>query len=246
MFLRHIRFVRGLKIAIVLLIIALLAYVIYPAGNMANVNLLRVWVYDNTVVGDGATWKAQETYGKNIFWIYNYYRENKGGAKCNNVAYFYRLILTALKYRVFEYHFGDLNGFNHVINLVRVKENGKYIYTVQDAYYNMTFRDNEGKLLDFFRMRELIREKKYNQIYIDPLESEARRYLVDIGHTDIRRLPVPYHIVNKSEAVMYLPTPKPADMLNYYDMLLKSRALVGPHDDVSDWKTIEGILRRSI
>jgi len=131
-------------------------------------NQLRDSVYKNTIwdenilrINAKQIYKFYES-GK----IYLYYKKNQGGGRCDNIAYFYQQILNNLGYRNYTYHFGNLNSYNHVINLIEIKIKNKEKLIVEDATYNLNFLNEENEPLDFFSLLKHVKEGKIDKIRI--------------------------------------------------------------------------------
>lgn len=208
-----------------LVFVGVLFYTAFMSLPIILIEDIRTWVYRNTVISGNIKWKADETYNKNIIWIYEYYRNARGGGKCNNISYFFRMILDYLGYISFEYHFGKIGGFNHVVNLVRVRQGSKYIFTVQDAYYNMSFYDKKNNLLDFFSMVDLIKMNRTDEIIIKS-SAIPRGYLFSTSDIVNKQIAVKSHEIDKSTRMSIIPTIMD-DMKLYFKMFLVPRGFYG-------------------
>lgn len=178
-------------------------------NDFEKTTLLRKWLYQNTVyANDNLSWEAQETYNFNsTLNLYLYYKQLKGGAKCNNIAYFFNKLLGKFGFISYSYHYGDLNAFNHVINLVEINYNNKKILILQDSTYNLTFLDKKNNPLDFFSLLKFIKNNELNEIKPSIINYQKR--------------PILYNATT-----IYLETkPNSSDVIGNLHSLLKARLI---------------------
>ena len=140
---------------------------------------LRNFVYKNSIWDEDAfRSEGNETYKlKKPIDIYLYYKNNLKGGRCDNISYFYQQILNEFGYKNYTYHFGNLNHYNHVLNLIEVKIKNKKKIIVQYATYNLTFLDQQNNPLDFFDLIQLIKKRNFNKIMVSS-DNSKRKVLV--------------------------------------------------------------------
>ena len=171
-------------------------------SDYEKVNLIREWAAMNTLVARKRSIKLDDP--KKNMQDPNYYKQNasiiyysfimiKGGVWCGGTSY-----ALAKLYELFGYESIMMNidlkkgKWSHALNLVKINEDDKSRYVIQDAYLNSTFVHKNGSPLDYFDMIELLRQRKHGGIRIKGSTSESnsmREYIdSDLFGNTIRKI----------------------------------------------------------
>jgi hypothetical protein len=76
-------------------------------------------------------------------------QSNNGGLDCSGYSTLLLHIYEELGYPSVTYHHGRSNSFNHVVTLVRIYYEGRYIWSIQDGLFNLSIMDRNNKPIDF-------------------------------------------------------------------------------------------------
>ncbi len=104
--------------------------------------------------------------------FYPLFEDDRLPADCGITSFFYVKLLHAVGYKAYQYSFGFTAApdrrFIHSVALVDVDTPDGRRLIVQDAYLDLTYRDERGKPLDFFDLLSALERKDYRHVVMDP------------------------------------------------------------------------------
>lgn len=145
----------------------------YSASQFEKVNALREWVYTHVPVVVNQPELTIEnvkktTSASNIPLSERLYLFDSGiaGAWCSATATTLRSIYRLFGFEAYDISFGDVPGkvATHALTLVRILEGDHEVLAVEDAYFNYTLTDKEGRPLDYFDLLRLLRGRNESQV----------------------------------------------------------------------------------
>lgn len=145
-------------------------------SEFSLVSLLREWSAAHTpwtrqpellLDGDRGTVDGDESsfYQRDVSEIYAAFLKQAGAVWCGGSAH----ALCSL-YRLYGFDASTLNiGFgdspvSHVVTLVSVRDEGRAVISIQDAYFNQVLVDGQGRPLDYFDLIKLLSERKHDEV----------------------------------------------------------------------------------
>lgn len=144
-----------------------------------RVNKIRSWASERTPWAYGRTQIKKSIQGKDAQQIFQMYEQNTGGVDCSGAAYSLMKLYKQYGFEAYEYHYGDLKGWNHVITLVKINYKGKDILAIEDAFFNVTYTYADGSPIDFFIFLTLIKNNQENLIVMKKNNNQKHYYICD-------------------------------------------------------------------
>lgn len=139
------------------------------ASDLKKVTALREWVFlnvptadSNMIIDNLSTIPLNKIPGRIRIQIF---REGLAGAWCGTTSRTLREVYNLFGYEAYDVNLGNTNiADTHVITIVKIKNENKYLFSVQDAYLNYSLTDKLGKPLDYFTVLALLRNREENDI----------------------------------------------------------------------------------
>jgi hypothetical protein len=104
--------------------------------------------------------------------IYPLLKSHDLPAECGVTSLFCMKLLRAFGFAAYQYSFGftekPFDRFIHSIVLVEIGFRGAKRLILQDPYWNLTYRNEQGSPIDFFAFLAAIRQREYGGILMDP------------------------------------------------------------------------------
>ncbi len=121
---------------------------------LARIETVRDWVYRNTdVAADESVLLSYDRFPLHVLTLdemLDLHKQDIGGHFCAGINYILKRVYDSLGYNSWMYNYGDESALTHAVALVEV--NGK-IYA-QDAYFNVSYVNQDGQPLPFYEMLE--------------------------------------------------------------------------------------------
>lgn len=127
-------------------------------SDWEKVNILRKWAAEHM------PWSSEAAKVKNLIQdreaphIFNLFAQNKGGVDCGSAGYALMKLYKHYGLSSYEYHYGNLNGWNHALTLVKINHKGKNMLVMEDAFFNTTYTGMYGEPVDFFYLLQKVRD----------------------------------------------------------------------------------------
>ena len=138
-----------------------------------RVSLIRKWAGEQIKgSSDELSFSSQ---GSNYYYldaadIYLLFQENKGGTACVGSSYFLMKLYELFGYKSFRIGIGgpwpDGLWPSHALTSVEIEQDEEKILSIQDAYFNNSYIDENGKCLDYFNMLKLLEKQNHKKIVI--------------------------------------------------------------------------------
>jgi glycosyltransferase involved in cell wall biosynthesis len=151
--------------------------------ELQTVNLLREWAY-HTVKEAGLDALLENHIPRRLLSlsageIFEYYARNAGGGKCGLTGIALMRLYQSFGFPAFIVDMGNSGSpSTHVVTLVKIMSGEKPVLAVQDGYLNLTYADPDGAPLDYFRLLELLVNKRSDRIVVVEGESREGRALL--------------------------------------------------------------------
>ncbi|MFC2153911.1 glycosyltransferase family 39 protein [Candidatus Altiarchaeota archaeon] len=145
-----------------------------------KVKLLRAWAAQNIDVSnergllDKSNSGNPDSLGYNFRsldtpTIFAYFEEDRGGVWCWGTAYALMRLYEMFGYDSFIVDVGDIDiPVSHVFNLVNVDCDGRNVWSIQDAYVDVTFEHLDGRCMDYLEFLELLQQRRHDEVKITP------------------------------------------------------------------------------
>lgn len=133
-------------------------------SDWERVNILRKWAAEHLPWSSEAAKVKSLIQDKEAPYIFNLFAQNKGGVDCGSAGYALMKLYKFYGFESYEYHYGNLNGWNHALTLVKINHKGKNTLVVEDAFFNTTYTGMYGEPVDFFYLLQKARDGKTKEI----------------------------------------------------------------------------------
>ena len=98
--------------------------------------------------------------------MYRLFNDSVGGVWCSGASLFLRKIYKIFGFEACVAGYGTPDAFTHTITLVKINDNGKELYSIQDAYFDITYESTNNNPMDYFRMLEYLKQKRDSEIAV--------------------------------------------------------------------------------
>jgi len=117
-------------------------------------------------------------YFQNVSVILDAFERNWGGVWCAGTAWTLKRLYELFGYESYYLATGDPGNssypaLTHAETLAYIDVNSSRILSIQDAYFDVSYTDREGRPLDYFQMLHLLRDQKHEEIKIVPSSDEG-------------------------------------------------------------------------
>lgn len=130
-----------------------------------KVNILRQWAAENIPwATSGSGQINNQIRGKEAPHIFNLFDQNKGGVDCGGAGYSLMKLYKLYGFESYEYHYGNLDDWNHAITLVKINHKGKNLFVIEDAHFNTTYSYLGKEPVDFFDFLKAVSEGNTNNL----------------------------------------------------------------------------------
>jgi len=157
--------------------------------EIERAEIVRDWLHEFLPIADGSCdlWHLgadhnNDGLGKLLFMC----EMRLGGYYCGGQAEIARKVYELLGFETFTFNFGfDGTRATHVTTFVKLEIKGESIWTLQDAYFNFTLRDQAGNYLGFRQLLAYLATNNLSPVVID--EKVGAR--TPVLHTEPDRVP---------------------------------------------------------
>lgn len=181
-------------------------------SDYEKVKMLREWVVQNTPLSkkksesidgdadlrltklDNPYAKGFNYYAKEAPELYDTFNENKGGVLCAGTSYYLARVYEMFNYDSFIVHTRGPPNWTHAFNIVLIEENDKRLYSLQDAYLNLSYINEDGYPIDYLEFLDLLQQRKHEEIILDGSSNFSRKMIgfdnhsVTIGETNMEAI----------------------------------------------------------
>jgi len=130
--------------------------------------------------------------------IFTAFEQRLGGVWCGGIGQALHKLYGMYGYTSFVLDCGaSQTGSTHISNLVRIEHRGRALWTVQDAYYGVTYVDMAGDPLDVLAMLWLLDARRHDQVIMRSGPRNARPLLALGDEASLRmswRISPPYPV----------------------------------------------------
>ena len=146
---------------------------------------------------------------------------------CQPIARILTQLYDLYEIKSYRYHFGLLEQWNHVFNLVQIKWKNKTILAIQDASFNIEYLNENGDPYDFFEFLQLLKNKKdlYLSFYQENFLVKVRCYdnLNKCSYIDdkLKALHLRFRITTLEKNIKALTYPRKIDSTRDFDKASK-------------------------
>lgn len=132
---------------------------------------LREWIHAFIPIADDSTSLGDKGYDHNapeLGRLLHAAEMRIGGYHCGGKAELARKIFQLVGFDTFTINFGiEVNGSTHVSTFVRISEQGRSVWSVQDTYFNFTLRHTDGRLIDYADALGYLENDQLDAILVD-------------------------------------------------------------------------------
>jgi len=159
------------------------------ATDFDKVGAIRQWVYSAVPSAVGNSCTLEEKYDFSI------YKEDTArvlylidrfslGYYCSGTAETFASVCRLFGFEAWCYNMGAESGMaSHVTSIVKFVDEGAQVYSVQDSYFNYTLMAG-GKPLDFYRLLELIADRRSDEVEIREGDTSCKPTIIDESVAD--------------------------------------------------------------
>lgn len=141
------------------------------ASRPEQAERLRDWLHQTIPVADPHANLARQgvDHNKDPLAELLYQAEMRfGGYFCGGISEIARQVYILMGFEAITMNFGIREiGSTHVMLLVKLPVRGTNIWTVQDTYFNSTFRDHEGEYLGFKEFLNHLSTGRFSEVVVD-------------------------------------------------------------------------------
>jgi hypothetical protein len=116
--------------------------------------------------------------------LYTHFMFETGGAWCGGFAYFLQQIYELLGYESYTVNMGiPGTRITHVTTIVRIYDEDTSILSVQDPFFDVTYKDRNGKVLDYFQLLNLITSGSIDKVEVKEGENREIDFIIRSDET---------------------------------------------------------------
>ncbi|MFC1704790.1 hypothetical protein ACFLZ6_00500 [Nanoarchaeota archaeon] len=148
-------------------------------SDLEKVNMIRDWAAANTdlsakrefnldVINNSNPYSSFfDYYNQDAPSIYSAFMDDKGGVWCAGTTYALARLYDLFGFESVMVHLDIPEGIGfHAFNLVKIEDKKKEIFSIQDAYFNITYVHKDGTNMGYFELIELLQERKHNEVTV--------------------------------------------------------------------------------
>jgi len=105
---------------------------------------------------------------QNVSTIFYAFYHNWGGVACGGTAWTLMKLYQLFGYESYYLASGRIGMVTHAVTLVYINVDGRRIPSVQDAYFDISYTNEDGHPLDYFEMLRILRNHKHEEIRTVP------------------------------------------------------------------------------
>ena len=134
-----------------------------------KVGILRDWaakVVDSSSISLQLNLRDQSFSSWSAYDIYSAFVGDQGGVVCGGTARFLMKVYQVFGFEAGTLNFGIVNLHTHMVSLVQIEHGGQELWSVQDAWNNLTYEGLNVEPMDYYKMLRLLKQQKDDEIVI--------------------------------------------------------------------------------